>query len=180
MVLPPGEILDLGTIHLSKRIEQKGLVLDRDGKPVVGASLTFYDLDRSYGEQAGSPMSQTTDSDGRFAVWLGHHRYSVRVSAKDSPLVVAGIDLRGGQAGDLEIRLRAGARVRADPEGVDPPYSLTVLDEEGRVVTSRMCDVRWPLSTYLAAGSYVLVVRGPDGAERRTPFTVGSEPVELR
>lgn len=169
--LPPGEIVDLGTIRLGRRVILEGRVVDADGEPVAGASVFAYALDRPWSEQQNSPMSVRTDAKGSFTDRLGAHRYYVTAAVRDGGLGTAEVDLSAGAPDDFTIRIPAPATVAiAMADTVPIGTEVRIEDGAGRVVWGLDVTIPWPRAAGIPPGSWFLVVTRPGAAPERRPF----------
>lgn len=122
---PAGDApFDLGTVILEPGAEVRGIVIDRDGRPVEGAEVhAAQDLRRlRFALESGGPVERrpetVTGADGRFAI----------------------ADLRRGDRVDLVVRGRG--LLPASVSGVRAPNAqpVRVVLERGAQVTGRVVD----------------------------------------
>jgi hypothetical protein len=183
VILPAGEMLDLGTIHLGPRRSVTGRVLGPGGARVPGARVNAADLERPWKEQWGCARSAMTDADGRFEMELGPHLYCLTAVTGEHAVGVAEADARSDDSVDVLIRLQAGSPVRILPERVSGPTRVRIEDMAGRLLVARTFREVRALDLLLAPGSYVLTVTEPSGTEHRRGFRVVSDadrPLVLR
>jgi len=179
--LPPGTIVDLGMIHLTRRVELTGTVVDAEGNPVAGARISSYALDRPWTEQRSSPMGAVSKAEGRFTFWLGRRRYALRATSGDGAVAIAEADLTGGAPEAFRIVMRESHPVEVKAGDARLPCFARIEDRDGRVLTSRRFRSDWTWSPRIPEGSYSLVVTREGRESARRPFTVaaGKGPVSL-
>ncbi len=171
--LPPGEIVDLGTIRFSLTLDQQILIIDSDGEPVPQASLRIMDRDRSWWEQSGSPFRINTGPDGKTTLKFGPHRFWVRASTKDGRSGVADLDLTAGTQDDFTIRIGEQGEARIEfTETIRVGTRVRAEDAAGRPIWGLTLRMPWTYTTKLPPGEYSLVVSEPGRGEKRTPFHV--------
>lgn len=109
-----------------------GQVLDADGKPLPGASVTL-----RLGEPPAGPPSVTTDSGGRWAfLGLGAGRWKLTVEAPGWITAEGWVEVReDGPASPTRLRLRPLSE--ATPGGAEVPQTIYSWLEKGNALLSQ-------------------------------------------
>jgi len=170
--LPPGRILDLGTVHLGPLVRRSIRILNAEDEPVVGATIWPYELESGWDAQRGMPVRFVSDANGLARLALGAHRYGLLIREPGGGWHSAEVDLsaEGSEIVDLPIPSLTSFALRTGE--IELPVSVKILNAEDRVVTARKLRLPtiWPLA--LAAGDYTMIVIDRDGEERPRPLRV--------
>ena len=173
--LPAGEILDLGNIHLRESTMDEFRILDAEGAPLPGASLTVTNLATAAAMQP-LEFGRTTNAEGIAPFAYGPGRYFLTVGDPDG--ATYGFEIAApispGKPHDIRLPSAHPANFRLGP-GLTGPLVMTVLAGEDRRVLRTSQTAPRILVLEFGAGSYTAVVTEGDGTVHRVPFEVGPD-----
>lgn len=170
-----GEALDLGDLELWPRSTLRARLHDEEGLAVSGllqwmpvAGSTVWDLAGPRHSRGGSFELREVP---RTLVWL-------RIQSEGRATRCLAVDPSETEARPLEISMPKGQRVVIRRRPADVGRHVAIATAEGGPIGSWILG-DWPVCLSLVEGEYELRVRGSRG-EKRTPFVVGSEPLEVQ
>ncbi len=146
VVLAPGADHDVGDLRLVGLVWMRGRVVDRRGRPVVGASLEPLGL----GDDQSAAPGSLSAADGRFEFPLARGAHArLTVAAEGYARATFPIDAGDGRD-DLLVELRPEARLRVTLEA---PLPSVLMEPLARIETAGGAVEEDPDVTDLRAGS---------------------------
>ncbi|TDJ71095.1 MAG: carboxypeptidase regulatory-like domain-containing protein [Planctomycetota bacterium] len=175
--LKPREVLDLGTIQITRGKDLVVTVLGPDGRPVAAAfvvtpiapdtGVAQSDLALAAGSNAAGTMRVRSLEPVRYLL----HTRGQRALAS-GPIIV---DMSAGPVSDLVITLKAATRVTIRPGAGFRWYRL---EANGHPIQNGIPLPRG-FSIQLVPGSYELVLGDQSGERERRKFEVGDSPITI-
>ncbi|MEQ1895514.1 MAG: carboxypeptidase-like regulatory domain-containing protein, partial [Planctomycetota bacterium] len=169
-----GEALELGDLELWPRSTLRARLYDEEGLAVSGllqwlpvAGSTVWDLAGPRHSRGGSFELREVP---RTLVWL-------RIQSEGRATRCLAVDPSETEVMPLEILMPKGQRVVIRHRPADVGCHVAIATAEGGPIGNWVLG-EWQVSLSLMEGEYELRVRGARG-EQRTPFAVGSEPLEV-
>lgn len=175
--IEPGQVVELGTLELTRPALISGLVFTKDGTPVT-AQLRWLALDRLHSPRDADIRADIeTRADGSFEFdWLGAERLRLVAIADGWAITALDVDARSGAAAGLEIELERGTRVvvRTRP-GVYRGSDVLLCDAQGLPLLFDMVHASHPGGWSLRPGRYELRRIADERVLGTQWFDVGTE-----
>lgn len=184
--VPPGEIVEVGDVLVSRGQWIAGRILDETGKgSAFSIRVDACEADGSMAPLYGAIFGSRTDPDGRFRISdlaPGFHRLEV-TGERDIADCVAVVDVRNGPVENLTLTVTKGVWLVVDPDGKHGSAArFAVIDEKGLRVVSRLVDAPEPVRVRLAPGRYTVEFRSSreDPEPRTAAVEIVRDPVVVR
>jgi len=182
LLLPPGQILDLGEVVLAPPVSLGGTALLPDGEPARNLSLQWVAYREEVHAGEAWPRWLRTDQNGSFLIEdLRPGRYRLFPVAEGIAMNPILVDVSRGSRRDLVWQLQGGVplAIRLTSRTESPAFGV-VLDGNGHPVGRQIPANRLAAEITLLPGPYLLRAYTPDGQVlRELPFTVPSEDGDL-
>ncbi|MEM7202312.1 MAG: carboxypeptidase-like regulatory domain-containing protein [Planctomycetota bacterium] len=175
--LVPGQLLDLGTVHVARRAAVAGRVLDADGEP-ARAKLVCRPTGRPLEPSEAATVRTRRNGSYRFDD-LGRGPHVIEATASGHAPARRHVDTSQGGVDGADLLLRRGVQVTVDHRIEESGrFRLELVDTAGWVVHAEAVrSFSWPWRVRVTAGSYVLRVLDRGALRDSIPVQVGSEPV---
>jgi len=177
IVLPPGELLDLGTIRLREITGDSLVFRDTDGDPVPGVAVYVTDLAVDPDERSWE-VARSSDTDGGFLIPHAPGRYVLGLVDPSGGIhgIELELPLHGDEPRAIVLPPTRPVNVRLAPK-LAGPVTYEIQKGDGGLLLRKTWSFPHIWVDELADGDYTLVVREGDGTVHRRELRVGPGPV---